>query len=54
MSKGFVLVGKGGGNIVGKEGQEILKGNLKLDNPSVKSIFRITSLIYFTCIRNTH
>ena len=31
-----------------------LKGeNLKLHNPSIKSIFRITSLIYFRCIKST-
>ena len=27
--------------------------NLKLHNPSIKSIFRITSLIYFRCIKST-
>ena len=31
-----------------------MKENLKLHNPRIKSIFRIASLIYFRCIRNTH
>ena len=47
----------GGGGIIlfgGGEAQRISKENFKLHNPSIKSIFRITSLIYFRCIRNTH
>ena len=36
------------------EGHRILKKNLKLHNPSIKSIFRITSIIYFWSITNTH
>ena len=42
-----------GSNFV-RRGHRILKENLKLHNPSTKSIFRITSLIYFRYIRNTH
>ena len=42
-----------GSNFV-RRGHRILKENLKLHNPSIKSIFRITSLIYFRYIRNTH
>ena len=42
-----------GGNFFGG-GHRILKENLKLHNPSMKIIFRITSWIYFRCIRNTH
>ena len=39
----------------GREGGHgILKENLKFHNASIKSIFRITNLIYFKCIRNTH
>ena len=35
-------------------GHRTLKENLKLHNPSIKSIFRITSLIYSRCIRSNH
>ena len=49
----FILLGwgggGGGGGVLGT-----LKENLKLHNPSIKSFFRISSLIYFRCIRNTH
>ena len=43
-----------GGNFVGEGGHRILKENLKLHNPNIKSIFTITSLIYFRCTRNPH
>ena len=48
--------GGGGGGYCsgGGGGRGILKENLKLDNPSIISTFRITSLIYFRCIKNTH
>ena len=36
------------------EDHGILKENLKLDNPSIKSIFRITNLIYFRDIKKIH
>ena len=42
-----------GGNF-GGGGHRILKENLKLHNPSIKSICRITSLIYFRCIRDNN
>ena len=42
---------EGGG---GGEGNRTLKENLKLDNPNIESIFRITSLIYSRCIRGNH
>ena len=48
--KDFGNVFSGGG---GGEGNGILRENLKLLSPRIKSIFRITSLIYFRCIRNT-
>ena len=35
-------------------GHRVLKENLKLHNPSIKSICRITSLIYFRCIRDNN
>ena len=43
----FFFCGEGGGH-------RTLKENLKLHNPSIKSIFRITSLIYSRCIRSNH
>ena len=46
--KGFVLLEWGGGCY------GVLKGNLKLHNPIIKNDFRITSVIYFRCIGNTH
>ena len=46
------LEGRGGGERGG--GHRTLKENLKLHNPSIKSIFRITSLIYSRCIRSNH
>ena len=36
------------------EDHGILKENLKLDNPSIKSIFRITNLIYFRDIKKIY
>ena len=39
---------------LGGEGHRTLKENLKLHNPNLKSIFRITSLIYPRCIRSNH
>ena len=52
---GLCCCGRRGNNFVGGGGaQRISKENFKLHNPSIKSIFRITSLIYFRCIRNTH
>ena len=44
----FFFFLRGGG------GHRTLKENLKLHNPSIKSIFRITSLIYSRCIRSNH
>ena len=43
-----------GGGGVAEAGLGILKENLKLHNPSLKSVFRITSLINSRYIRNTH
>ena len=51
--QGSCIVG-GEGNFVEGGGHGILKENLKLHNLSIKSIFRITNLIYFGSIRNTH
>ena len=46
--------GGGGGGYCWGRGRGILKENLKLHNPSIISTFRITNLIYFRCIKNTH
>ena len=54
--KNFLKVFAGGSEIfvfVGR-GRGILKENLKLQNPSIKIIFGITSFIYFSCMRNTY
>ena len=45
--------GEGGGQrflfFLGGGGHRVLKENLRLHIPSIKSIFRITSLVYFRC-----
>ena len=51
FSVGYIVEGEGGR---GQGSHEILKENLKLHNPSIKNIFRISNLIYFRCIRNAH
>ena len=54
----FLLEGSkfclGGGAGVGGGSLGIWTENLTLRNSIIKSIFRITNLIYFRCIRNTH
>ena len=48
LVSGVCIVGRG---VFCLEDHGILKENLKLHNPSIKSIFRITNLIYFRDIK---